>query len=375
MIDNTNLKNDMAQPFSRRHMIMPPATSAQINDAEGTELKTYTVTIDGTEITEDMNLETEKVVPYVDYLGYDNMAGYFSSAKKGNKLYIADCYSSPSNLYVKIFTDGSTTPEVHTIPHTSNTTRFSIFTVGEELWITCNDLFYKLDLEHNTETQVTSATVPFNAESDTITYTMYFEVSDGVIGCNYTAEDTTSGNQIIATSTDGCKTWTETEVSKPKVYGTAHELVRDAGYYLDTTNNVCYLAASGTYKGIYGLKYTSAPAVVLNVGYNVGTSASFYSNISNYGDTVIYLMSGSTPGLCGLCVDTSAQSPSAIGAQAYKDNGSNRITGAVCTALISNTESDGVICQVQNILNSIAPNNAGTKFLVEPYEIEFLVEV
>lgn len=68
MIDNTNLKNDMTNPLSRKVMIVPPATSAQINEAEGTELKTYTVTVDGTEITEDMNLE-ENEVKVTAYLG------------------------------------------------------------------------------------------------------------------------------------------------------------------------------------------------------------------------------------------------------------------------------------------------------------------
>lgn len=35
MIENTNLNNDMAHPFSRRHMIMPPATVEDAAQAEG----------------------------------------------------------------------------------------------------------------------------------------------------------------------------------------------------------------------------------------------------------------------------------------------------------------------------------------------------
>lgn len=35
MIENTNLKNDMAHPFSRRNMIMPPVTVEDAADAEG----------------------------------------------------------------------------------------------------------------------------------------------------------------------------------------------------------------------------------------------------------------------------------------------------------------------------------------------------
>lgn len=35
MIENTNLKNDLGHPFSRRHMIMPPATVEDAAQAEG----------------------------------------------------------------------------------------------------------------------------------------------------------------------------------------------------------------------------------------------------------------------------------------------------------------------------------------------------
>lgn len=316
MIENTNLNNDMAHPFSRRNMIMPPATSAQINEAEGTELKTYTVTVDGTEITEDMNLETDKIMPYMD------MPASSSSvyAKKGNTLYTATRTSS--EVKIVVYTDGSTKSETHSITTSTTGTRFSIFTYGNKLCIADNDKFYEVDLEHNTMSQISSTTVPYDAsdsENYDVTATRYFEVADGVIGCNYLMGDV----YRIAISSN-LSTWIQytdsaaEDPDDPAITLPSKALVsNNKGYFLDNTTDTCYIfmiEASGglTYFGYYGLKITdSTMSAVLNkttvAGGSVATAT--FANITKVGN-VLYAIGYATSSLRLTCItyDTSAAS-------------------------------------------------------------------
>ena len=277
MIDNTNLKNDMAQPFSRRHMIMPPATSAQINDAEGTELKTYTVTVDGTEITEDMNLETKKIPAYISM----NIGANYPYAKRDDTLYVARRTTSSSTT-IDVYKDNSLIIDNVNVSVSTVDTRMSIFTKGEDLYIADNDVFYKIDLTAKTGTLVAETTVPYDVTGDdVVTETHFFEIADGVVACNYLEAGET---YKIAVSTD-LKTWTKISITGEDI-PLGPIKTANPGYTLDTKNNACYLVISnstGSYQttmtGFYGVRYASgAIAVLLNMP-RVGYTGTRPSNI------------------------------------------------------------------------------------------------
>lgn len=80
MIENTNLKNDMAHPFSRRNMIMPPASVEQAMDAEGI-VEGSVVTIDGEKYTDptlDLETVTQNVtIPLSLEMSYNKIGSCF----------------------------------------------------------------------------------------------------------------------------------------------------------------------------------------------------------------------------------------------------------------------------------------------------------
>ena len=278
MIDNTNLKNDMTSPLSRKVMIVPPATSAEINEAEGVELKTYTVTVDGTEITEDMNLETEKIPAYISM----NIGGNYPYAKRDGTLYVAK-RSTSSNTYIDIYRDNTLVIDSVNVSVSTADTRMSIFTKGEDLYIADNDVFYKIDLTAKTGTLIAETTVPYDATGDdVVTDTHFFEIADGVVACNYLEAGET---YKIAVSTD-LKTWTKISLTgDDRPLGPI--ITPNPGYTLDTKNNACYLVihkSTGTYQttmtGFYGIRYASGAITVLLNMPRIGYTGARPSNIA-----------------------------------------------------------------------------------------------
>lgn len=276
MIDNTNLKNDMTNPLSRKVMIVPPATSAEINEAEGVELKTYSVTVDGTEITEDMNLETKKIPAYISM----NIGADYPYAKRDDTLYVAKRTTSSATT-IDVYKDNNLIINNVNVNVSTANTRMSIFTKGEDLYIADNDVFYKIDLTAKTGTLVAETTVPYDVTGDdVVTDTHFFEIADGVVACNYMEAGET---YKIAVSTD-LKNWTKISLTGGDIpLGSIK--TPNPGYTLDTKNNACYLVIfkTGTYQeraiGFYGVRYASGAITVLLNMPRVGNTASRPSNI------------------------------------------------------------------------------------------------
>lgn len=259
MIENTNLKNDMAHAFSRRNMIMPPASVEQAMDAEGIEAGTV-VTIDGVKYEgESLDLAENEIIPYY------NFKTSVSSFVKNNKVYtFSSSYNAvKDHIYIYDLNKSVLTePEDIEVTHIKNSpTLNQIFSIGEDVYIFCDGSFYKVNLTTGELTEDTSMTAPYESP---VTYggnkTRFFEIKDGVVGCNFASE--TEGKITIAVSKDGCKTWNNFTADKGD-----HDGISDKSITYTMYEDGCVLpigrpsgAVSGSYRyfGFYAVGYNDS---------------------------------------------------------------------------------------------------------------------
>ena len=259
MIENTNLKNDMAHAFSRRNMIMPPATVEQAMDAEGIEAGTV-VTIDGIKYEgESLDLAEQEIIPYY------NFKSSISSFVKNNKVYsFSSAYNAAKDqIYIYDLSKSVLTePEIVEVTHIKNSPKLNqIFSINDDVYIFCDGSFYKVNLSTGDLTEDASMTVPY---SSPVTYggniTRFFEIKDGVVGCNFDNE--TEGKITIAISTDGCKTWNNFTVDEVVNEGLSGSNITytmyDAGCVLPIGHPSGVVSGSYRYFGFYAVGYDDA---------------------------------------------------------------------------------------------------------------------
>ena len=256
MIENTNLNNDMGHPFSRRHMIMPPATVEDAMDAEGIEAGTV-VTIDGVKYEGDsLDLAEQTIAPYY------NFATSVSSFVKNNKVYAFNSSYNAAKDHIYIYDLSNsvlTEPEDIEVTHIKNSpTLNQIFSIEDDVYIFCDGDFYLVNLSTGELTQDTSMTVPYVKP---VTYggnaTRFFEIKAGIVGCNFASE--TDGKITIAVSTDGCKTWNNFTVDKGSGEGISDTSITytmyDDGCVLPIGRPKGVVSGSYRYFGFYAVGY------------------------------------------------------------------------------------------------------------------------